>query len=211
MAALTGHGSGARREEIGGYRERMTAAGPIVVVGPPGSGKSTVGALLAERLAQPYHDADAELEAKAGRSIADIFATDGEEVFRQLEEQVVAEGLARNAGVYALGGGAVLSERTRERLAGHTVVFLNVGMAEGVRRTGMSTARPLLAGVNPRATYQALLQARLPIYREVATVEVGTDRRGPAEVTAEIVERLRELGMEESAPDNHKTNRSTGE
>lgn len=211
MAALTGHGSRARRQETGGYREHMTARGPIVVVGPPGSGKSTVGALLAQRLGKPYHDADAELEAQTGRSIADIFATDGEEVFREIEERVVAQGLTRDDGVYALGGGAVLSERTRKRLAGHTVVFLNVGMAEGVRRTGMSTARPLLAGVNPRATYKALLQARLPVYREVATVEVDTDGRGPAEVATEIIEKLREFGVRESAPDNHSTTDSTGE
>ncbi|NIJ11671.1 shikimate kinase [Saccharomonospora amisosensis] len=189
----------------------MTARGPIVVVGPPGSGKSTVGPLLANRLGKPYHDADAELEASTGRRIADIFATDGEEVFRAIEEEVVAEGLARDDGVYALGGGAVLSERTRKRLLGHIVVFLNVGMAEGVRRTGMSTARPLLAGINPRATYKALLEARLPVYRAVATVEVDTDDRSPDEVADQVVERLREGGVPESAPGNNTTEHSTKE
>ncbi|EHR51581.1 shikimate kinase [Saccharomonospora marina XMU15] len=209
MAALTGRGpSGAGHTGADGYRGRMTARGPIIVVGPPGSGKSTVGPLLADRLGKPYHDADAELEARTGRRIADIFATDGEEAFRAIEEDVVAEGLARDDGVYALGGGAVLSERTRKRLAGHTVVFLNVGMAEGVRRTGMSTARPLLAGINPRATYRALLEARLPVYREVATVEIDTDDRSPDEVAAAVVDRLREGGVPESAPGGNRNDKN---
>jgi shikimate kinase len=126
----------------------------------------------------------------AGRSISDIFTTEGEAAFRALEEKLVAVALAEHDGVLALGGGAVLSERTRERLAGHTVVFLNVGMAEGVRRTGMSSARPLLAGVNPRATYKALLDARLPVYRAVATVEMDTDALTPRSVATAIMEQL---------------------
>ena len=84
----------------------------------------------------------------------------------------------------------MLSDRTRQRLQGHTVVFLRVGLAEGVRRTGLSTARPLLVGVNPRATFRALLEARLPLYREVATVEVDTDRRSPEEVVEAVLAAL---------------------
>jgi shikimate kinase len=161
-----------------------------VVVGPPGSGKSTVGRLLAEELGVTFRDTDDDVVERAGRSISDIFTADGEQAFRVLEEDAVATALAEHDGVLALGGGAVLSPVTRNRLAGHTVVFLNVGMAEGVRRTGMSNARPLLAGVNPRATYKALLDARLPIYREVATVEVVTDERDPHEVLATIVRHI---------------------
>lgn len=168
----------------------MTSHGPIVVVGPPGSGKSTVGALLARRLGVDFADADTEVELAAGRAISDIFAEDGEDAFRELEERVIADGLARHAGVYSLGGGAVLSAATRERLSRHTVVFLNVGMAEGVRRTGLSSARPLLAGVNPRATFKALLDERLPVYRSVATVEIETDGRDAGEVVAVAAERL---------------------
>lgn len=162
----------------------------VVIVGPPGSGKSTVGSLLAQRLGVAFRDADAEIEVRAGQPITDIFATDGESAFRALEEDVIAAGLAEHTGVYALGGGAVLAEGTRKLLREHTVVFLHVGMAEGVRRTGMSSARPLLAGVNPRATYKALLEARLPIYREVSDVEAETDGHTPDEVVAAIVERL---------------------
>jgi shikimate kinase len=164
-----------------------------VVVGPPGAGKSTVGALLAQRLDVPFRDVDEDIVRAAGKPISDIFTVDGEPAFRALEEQAVAVALAEHAGVLALGGGAILSERTRQLLAGHAVVFLNVGMAEGVRRAGLSTARPLLAGVNPRATFKTLLEARLPLYREVAAIEVGTDELDADQVVAEIVAGLGSL------------------
>ncbi len=158
-----------------------------VVLGPPGAGKTTVGVLLAERLGVAFRDTDDDIVTTAGKPISDIFTDDGEPVFRAMEEEAVAEGLKTHDGVLALGGGAVLSAATRERLSGHTVVFLNVGMAEGVRRTGMSSARPLLAGVNPRATFKSLLDARLPLYREVATIEVATDDLTPEQVVDAVL------------------------
>ncbi|MEV0679538.1 shikimate kinase [Actinosynnema sp. NPDC050436] len=160
-----------------------------VVLGPPGAGKTTVGQLLAAQLGVSFRDTDEDVVAAAGKSISDIFTTDGEPAFRALEEAAVAAGLAEHDGVLALGGGAVLSAVTRERLAGHAVVFLNVGTAEGVRRTGLSTARPLLAGVNPRSTFKALLDARLPLYREVAAIEVATDELEPEQVVAAVLAR----------------------
>jgi len=163
----------------------------LVVLGPPGAGKTTVGQLLAERLGVSFRDTDEDVVTATGRAISDIFTTDGEPAFRALEEDAVAAGLAEHDGVLALGGGAVLSAATRERLAGHAVVFLNVGTAEGVRRTGLSTARPLLAGVNPRSTFKALLDARLPLYREVATVEVVTDDLEPEQVVDAVLARWR--------------------
>jgi shikimate kinase len=165
----------------------------IVVIGPPGAGKTTVGGLLAARLGVGFRDVDHDIEAAAGKSIADIFTGDGEPVFRELEENAVATGLAEHDGVLALGGGAILSARTRERLAEHVVLFLNVGMSEGVQRTGLSGARPLLSGVNPRATFKALLDARLPLYREVARIEVLTDELEPEQVVAEAVRAFDEL------------------
>jgi shikimate kinase len=161
-----------------------------VVVGPPGAGKSTVGQLLAVRLDLPFRDVDDDIVRTAGKPITDIFATDGEPAFRALEEQAVATALAEHHGVLALGGGAILSERTRAMLAGHPVVFLNVGMAEGVKRTGLSSARPLLAGVNPRATFKTLLDARIPLYREVAVVEVATDDVTPSRIVDDILAAL---------------------
>lgn len=162
-----------------------------VIIGPPGSGKTTVGQGLAAALGVGFRDTDADVEAAAGKSISDIFTEDGEEAFRVHEERAVGAALAEHSGVLALGGGAILSERTRKLLTDQSVVFLNVGVAEGVRRTGLSTARPLLAGVNPRARYRELLEARLPLYREIATVEVSTDGRPPRQLVGDV---LRALG-----------------
>lgn len=162
-----------------------------VIVGPPGSGKTSSGKALARELGVDFRDTDADVVTRSGRSIADIFATDGESAFRALEEESVRTALAEHEGVLALGGGAVLSETTRGMLHEHTVVFLNVGMAEGVRRTGLSSARPLLAGVNPRATYKALLDARLPIYRSAATLEIETDGHTAEAVARELARLLR--------------------
>ncbi|MFI6306491.1 shikimate kinase [Amycolatopsis thailandensis] len=167
-----------------------------VIIGPPGSGKSTVGPALAARLGLAFRDSDDDIVASAGKPITDIFAEEGEPAFRALEEKMVAKALAEHEGVLSLGGGAPITPGTRERLAGHTVIFLNVGMAAGVQRAGLSTARPLLAGVNPRATYKALLDARLPVYREVAAFEIETDRLTADEVVEAALIGLAEISKE---------------
>lgn len=164
-----------------------------VIVGPPGSGKTTVGPKLAERLGVSFRDSDDDIVERAGKSISDIFTDEGEPAFRAQEEQAITAALAEHDGVLSVGGGAVLTPGTRAAFAGHTVVFLNVGMAAGLKRVGLSSARPLLAGVNPRATYKSLLDARLPVYREVATIEVTTDDRTPDEVVEAIAELLDRL------------------
>ena len=155
-------------------------SGPVVLVGAPGSGKSTVGALLAARLEVPFTDVDAEIEERTGRSIAEIFADDGEPAFRALEQQVTAELLDR-PGVLSLGGGAVLSAATRAALRGHRVVWLQVSAATAVSRVGLNEARPLLLG-NVRGRLIKLLAERTPLYAEVATERVETDVLQPAEV-----------------------------
>ena len=159
----------------------------LVLVGPPGAGKTTVGRVLARRIGATFTDVDALIVERAGKPIAAMFTEDGEDAFRALEREVVAEALGTADGVLALGGGSVLAASTRERLRGHRVVLLWVGLADGIRRTGMSTARPLLAGVNPRATFKALLDARAPLYREVATVEVDTSRRSANQVARAVL------------------------
>ena len=163
----------------------------VVLVGPPGAGKTTIGGLLAARLGVTLRDTDADVAAQAGKTITEIFTEDGEPAFRELERRAVDAALAEHGGVLALGGGAILAEHTRAALRGHRVAFLNVGMAEGVRRTGLSIARPLLSGVNPRATFKALLDARLPLYREVATIEVDTNSNDPELAAAEVLKGLK--------------------
>jgi shikimate kinase len=162
----------------------------IVLVGPMGAGKSTVAALLAEQWGLPVRDTDTDIEAAEGRSISDIFVDSGEQHFRALETAAVAEALANHDGVLALGGGAVLDPDTRERLAGHPVVFLRVGLSEAVKRVGLGVGRPLLLG-NVRSRVKALLDERTPVYESVATLVVDTDGRTPDEVAATITEALR--------------------
>ena len=138
----------------------------------------------------PVRDTDADIEKATGRTIPDIFLQDGESAFRILESAAVAAALEQHEGVLALGGGAVMAAETRSQLSGHKVVFLNVSMPTGVRRTGLAANRPLLTGINPRATYKALLDARLGWYREVATHEITTDELDVTQVAKEIVEKL---------------------
>lgn len=173
--------------------------GPLVVlVGPMGVGKSTVGELLAARLGTGYRDTDADVVAEAGKPIAEIFYDEGEEHFRALERRAVEAALAGPAGVLSLGGGAVLAETTRELLAGRPVVYLSMDVDEAVRRVGLNTARPLLA-VNPRRQWRELMDARRPLYEEVATAVVTTDERTPEEVAQAIIDVL-ELPEGEAAP-----------
>lgn len=164
-----------------------------VLVGPPGSGKTTTGRLLARRLGVGFRDTDADIEARAGKPIPDIFFDDGEEHFRRLEREAVARALAEFDGVLALGGGAVLADTTRAALGGHPVVFLSVELPDAIRRVGLGAGRPLLA-VNPRATLRHLLEQRLPLYREVADLTVVTDGRTPEEVADEIADWLLATG-----------------
>ena len=167
----------------------MTA---IVVVGPPASGKTTVGTAIADALGLPFRDTDADVEAATGKTIADLFVEHGEPHFRELEEQAVARALAEHDGVLALGGGAVLSSATRERLvdSGSTVVWLDVDVASAAKRVGLSRDRPLLA-VNPRAMLRTMLEARAPLYAEVATVTVSTAAREVDEVVADVLAAVR--------------------
>ncbi|WP_449061767.1 shikimate kinase [Planomonospora algeriensis] len=160
-----------------------------VLIGAPGSGKSTVGRLLAERLGVAFRDTDADVEAAAGKPVSDIFVEDGEERFRALEAEAVRRALAEHDGVLSLGGGAVLDEATRELLAGHRVVYLEVGLSQAVTRVGLGSARPLLV-FNPRSQLKKLMEARRPIYEALAAVTVATDEREPAEVADEIVKGL---------------------
>ncbi|WP_418955988.1 shikimate kinase [Streptomyces tritici] len=167
----------------------MTGGPLVVLVGPMGSGKSTVGALLAERLGAPYRDTDADIVAAEGREISDIFVEDGEEHFRALERAAVARAVAEHEGVLALGGGAILDAGTRELLSGLPVVYLSMDVEEAVRRVGLGAARPLLA-INPRRQWRELMEARRHLYIEVARAVVPTDDRTPEEVAQAVLDAL---------------------
>ncbi|GAB2937685.1 3-dehydroquinate synthase [Streptomyces sp. NPDC058869] len=174
-------------------------SGPLVVlVGPMGVGKSTVGELLAARLGTTYRDTDADVVAEAGKPIAEIFYDEGEEHFRALERRAVAAAVAGHPGVLSLGGGAVLDGATRELLAGRPVVYLSMDVDEAVRRVGLGAARPLLA-VNPRRQWRELMDARRHLYEEVARTVVATDEHTPEEVAQAIIDAL-ELPEGPAAP-----------
>lgn len=161
-----------------------------VLVGLPGSGKSTIGRRLAKAMGLTLLDTDAAIEEKTGRTVADIFAADGEPGFRRIEEQVIRDALRTHDGILSLGGGAVTTPGVREALAGQTVVYLEISAAEGVRRTGGNTVRPLLAGPDRAEKYRELMNERIPLYRRVATIRVNTNRRNPGAVVRYIVSRL---------------------
>jgi shikimate kinase len=158
----------------------------LVLVGPPGAGKSTIGRLVAERQGVGFRDTDRDVEAAAGESISDIFVSRGEPAFRQLEREAVQAALAEHDGVLALGGGAVLDDATRASLKQHRVVFLDVGLAEAASRVGLNRDRPLLLG-NPRAQLRVMLDERRPLYLEVATATVATDGKSPDAAATEVV------------------------
>jgi shikimate kinase len=161
----------------------------VVLVGPPGAGKSTVGRLVAKARRVGFRDTDTDVEQLAGITIADIFLEQGEQAFRALERAAVAVALDEHDGVLALGGGAVLDPETRDLLREHHVVFLDVGLADSAQRVGLNRDRPLLLG-NPRATLAKLLEERRPFYLEVATATVDTVGRTPGDVAADVLAAL---------------------
>lgn len=168
----------------------------LVLVGPPGSGKTTVGTTVAERLGLPFRDTDHDIELRAGKPIAEIFLDDGEEAFRAMEHAAVEAALAESTGVLALGGGAVMDADTRRLLGKATVVHLDVRLADAAKRVGLARDRPVLA-INPRATLAKLLQERAPLYAEVADARVVTDGLDVGAVCDAVLAALREL---EKAP-----------
>ncbi|MRJ77164.1 shikimate kinase [Aeromicrobium sp. SMF47] len=185
-------GGGDPAQRRGLPRQPEAPLSPLVVlVGPPAAGKSTVAEALASRLGVGFRDTDADVEARAGVPVSEIFIDQGEAHFRTLEEEAVAAALAEHDGVLALGGGAVLSDATRALLAGHRVVFLDVGLAAGVSRVGMNGNRPLLLG-NVRSQMKALMDRRRPLYDEVARFTIVTDDLDPTQVVDQVVRLVEE-------------------
>jgi shikimate kinase len=163
-----------------------------------GAGKTTVADILARRWGVAVRDTDEDVQATAGKAIAEIFVDDGEARFRALERAAVAEALRTHDGVLALGGGSVLDADTRAELRDQRVVFLSVGLADAVKRVGLGVGRPLLLG-NVRSRIKALLDERQPVYAALAEITVHTDGREPEDVADEVA-RLVEAHEQSSSP-----------
>lgn len=167
----------------------------LVLVGPPASGKTTIGTAVSQAVGAAFRDTDRDVEIEAGCTVAEVFIDAGEQHFRELEQRAVLRALAEHEGILALGGGAVTSPASRELLVGYgsrggVVVWLDVDLHSAAKRVGLSRDRPLLS-VNPRAMLRTMLEARGPLYAEVATHIVATGGREPEDVTAEVLGLLR--------------------
>jgi len=165
----------------------------VVLIGLPGTGKSTTGRRLAKILCVPFADSDELIESATGRRIVDIFAADGEPTFRAIEADAIAAALTDFGGVLALGGGAVLTQRTRDALSlsGVEVVQLQAPLETLLARVGDARTRPLL-NADPPARLAALAAEREPIFAALATMTVQTDQRTAGQVAATIAARLHE-------------------
>jgi len=172
--------------------EEPRASPPLVVlIGPPGAGKSEVGPLVAARLGVEFRDTDAEVGAAAGKPVSDIFIENGEEAFRELEREAAARALdahgalREHGGVLALGSGAVLDDQIGRLLEGLPVVYLSADFATIARRVGLDRPRVVIPG-NPRGRLRAMLEERHRLYQRLAAVTVETDDLDPGELADQI-------------------------
>ena len=166
-------------------------ASVVVLIGPPGAGKTAVGPLVAARLGVPFRDTDAEIGAAAGQPVSDIFVERGEEAFRALERAEAARALDEHGalrergGVLALGSGAVLDDQILRLLEGLSVVYLSADFATIARRVGLDRPRVVVPG-NPRGRLRTMLAERHPLYQRLAAVTVPTDDLDPDELADQI-------------------------
>jgi len=159
----------------------------VILIGPPGAGKSSVGKALGQKLSTHFADTDVLIEKQSGLRVSEIFLDKGEPFFRELEKEVVLRELATFDGVLALGGGAVMNSDVQQALreTGDPICFLDVSLSSAAPRIGFNRDRPLLVG-NPRAKWQELMNVRRPIYESLATLTVSTDSGTPSQIAQEI-------------------------
>lgn len=163
----------------------------VILIGPPGAGKSVIGKNLAQKLKSDFADTDNLIESETGKSVSQIFIEDGEAVFRDIEARVVRESLENREGILSLGGGAILREETQQavRASGAQVVFLDVSLAVAAPRIGFNRDRPLLLN-NPRQQWQKLMDERRPVYEGVATLHINVGEKTVAAVASEIIDEI---------------------
>lgn len=172
----------------------------IFLVGPMGSGKSTIGRHLADMLHKHFHDSDHEIEARTGAAIPLIFEIEGEAGFRRREASMLEDLTGRHDIVLATGGGAVLSDDNRRLLRERgIVVYLHAPIDTLVQRTQRDRNRPLLQNTDRRAKFEEIMSLREPLYRETAHVVINTSDRAPTAVAREIIARLQELETNDHA------------
>lgn len=164
----------------------------VVLIGPPGAGKSTIGKALAKEIATEFIDSDSEIERITGKKISDIFVEEGEAVFRKTEVEIVTALLDGFEGVIALGGGAPINTQIQEALTGvdYPVIFIDVSISQAANRIGFNKDRPLLL-INPRQQWMNLMSERRPIYEKLASQTVNSDSQKPHEVAKLISEKLK--------------------
>ena len=166
----------------------------LILVGPMGAGKSTIGRLLAKELRLPFKDSDKEIEQRTGADIPWIFDVEGEQGFREREQAVIVDLCAQDGVVLATGGGAVLRSENRQALrGGGRVIYLHATVEQQIERTSRDRNRPLLRAADPARVLADLMAVRDPLYREIADVVIETDERPPRMVVLEIIERLEAL------------------
>lgn len=166
----------------------------LILVGPMGAGKSTIGRLLAKELHLPFKDSDKEIEVRTGADIPWIFDVEGEAGFREREQAVIADLCQEDGLVLATGGGAILRPANRAALrAGGRVVYLHTSVEQQLERTARDRNRPLLRTANPGQVLRELMAIRDPLYREIADVIIETDQRPPRMVVQEVLSLLEQL------------------
>jgi len=171
----------------------MSSGLKVILFGPPGAGKSSVGKSLARILGETFSDTDQIVEDRAGKKISEIFVDDGEAIFRSMEAEVVLDALRSGSGVLALGGGSVMNSEVAEKIRENSAlkIFLDVGIAQAAPRIGFNQDRPMLL-VNPRQTWITLMKDRRPVYEELADHTFSTDSKKAADVAQEIADLVKD-------------------
>jgi shikimate kinase len=160
----------------------------LVLIGPMGAGKTTVGREIAKELNCDFADTDELIEADQGKSVSEIFVEDGEPHFRLVEESVVIDALIEQSGILSLGGGAVMNDEVQKSLKSSSAkkIFLDISLAAVSPRVGFDNARPLLM-VNPRQKWSELMNHRRPTYESLADLSIDVSDKSVSEICSEII------------------------